>query len=139
MNNILKGSFFLLILVTLLTACKKDTVTADEGYYGRWNVMLHSQGLIGVEQYDKGDVVWIFNKNNTVDIKINTTLKDSYMPFTSTQTVKYDVDEANSKITFKKVDNGSKTLDFLLGPDEVELRVSNKPELDGPGTFLERD
>lgn len=134
----------LLALVFLMTlSCTKEDVLLDEieekdqyasnPILGEWNLMHYSGGLMGQESYNKDDVTWTFNSNGTVDVLINTTLNNSMMPITTSQT-------ANYVITGTKVEvlvNNFFPHDITY--DNGKLILSNNPALDGPRIEFERD
>jgi hypothetical protein len=130
------GLLSLLFLIAF-SSCTKETQEEEECansacrvLVGEWNLMSHSAGLAGSENYDKDDVTWTFNGDGTVDVLINVTLTNSYMPIKTSQTVNYVMN--GTEIT---VDNGR--YDFTV--DGSKLTLSDHPELDGPVIFFERD
>lgn len=127
-----------LLFLIVFSSCTKETQEVEEecttstcrAILGEWNIMRYSAGLAGMENYNQDDITWTFNSNGTVDVLINVTLSNSYMPIQTSQTVNYVIN--GTEIT---VDN--ERYDFTV--DGSKFTLSDRPELDGPIIFLERD
>ena len=127
----MKQLLLLLMLVGIFNSCTKDEVSTNAAIDGEWNLMIYSAGIGGYETYNKDDVTWTFNSNNTVDVLINITiLPNTYMPIQTSTTVAYAINGSQVIV-------GNMTYDFYY--ENGKLILSDHPELDGPLIEFERD
>jgi len=116
--------FLLLLLTCLFHSCSKDEVSTSSAIHGEWNLTYYSAGLAGYENYNKEDVTWTFNSNNTVDVLINITLPpNTYIPIQTNSTVAYAINGSQVIV-------GNMTYDFYY--ENGKLILSDHPEVDGP-------
>lgn len=121
------------VLFLMALSCVKEEEASSNPIHGEWNLMHYSGGLMGQESYNKDDVTWTFNSNGTVDILINTTLNNSMMPITTSQTVNYALTGTKVEVLV----NNFPPHDITY--DNGKLILSNQPELDGTRIEFERD
>ena len=64
-----------------ITSCDKNDGTSQEtnDLVGSWHLTIYGQGFGPTYYFDEGDVLYIFNSNNTIDATFNITLPSSYV------------------------------------------------------------
>ncbi len=80
---------FSFLFVILISGCKKEDEREVLPIEGKWNLLSFSIGM-HQEIYNKGEIVWEFNKYDELIVTINTTLpSDSELPVKQNGTYPY--------------------------------------------------
>ncbi len=68
-----KRFLLVLIIVSVIFSCKKETDDKDLPYEGSWNLIYFSKSS-DVETYMPGKIIWEFNKYDELTVKIDTVI-----------------------------------------------------------------
>lgn len=71
---------FILILSILISFvnCSNNNNESDENsIIGTWNLLKFESGFSPIENYNNGDIIWVFQQNGTVNVTINSSIASS--------------------------------------------------------------
>lgn len=134
----MKKFLFIPLLFLALLSCDSDDSQpndhADDSQpidlSGSWNLLSFQCCLLESEEFDRGDVIWTFNADNTVDVRINTILiENSQLPIQEDSSLPYS--STSSTITLESIE-----YDYFF--EEGQLFLTDEPEVDGSIIIFER-
>lgn len=139
MKQIGKLALLSLLFLIAFSSCTKEIeeievieeecLTSACMIVGKWNQTSHA-GMMGIVNYNVGDITWTFNQNGTVDIITNVAWDGSPLPVPTSSTVNY-------MINGNKMEVGNESWGFTMNGREFIL--SGNLALDGPQMGFELD
>jgi hypothetical protein len=137
MKQIGKLALLSLLFLIAFSSCKKEVIIEEEEecltsacmILGKWSQTSHA-GMMGIVNYNVGDITWTFNSGGTVDIVTNVTWDGSPLLVPTSNT-------ANYTINGNKMEVGNATWGFSMNGREFIL--SGNLALDGPQLGFELD
>lgn len=115
----MKKTLFILTLITSLMGCKDET-TKENPLIGDWSLVIFEPGFSPKETYNKGDVIWKFRQTNTLDIRIDNSIKAT--PIKKEGVYAFSI--SGSRISIDKVS-------YAYSIDDDTLIISDDPSADG--------
>jgi hypothetical protein len=120
-------TILLILSLFLITSCdsKENQTTSEEvnDLVGSWWLKSSAVGFRPPEYYDTGDIIWMFNSNNTVDITINVT-PNNILPINENGNYPYNI------ISDNKISINNLVGDYQI--DTQILKLSYNATSDGP-------
>ena len=125
----MKRLLFIPVLIFCLLGCESDD-SQSNSLSGSWNLLFFQCCLLESEEFDEGDIIWTFNPDNTLDVRINTTLTaNSQLPIQESSSVSYS--STSNTVSFLAIE-----YDYFF--KEGQLYLTDDPEVDGQIVIFEK-
>ncbi len=118
----------LILSIFLLVSCSdKNNIIEDKTIKGTWSLTKHESGFSKIKDFNISKILWTFNKNNILEIKVDNSVTSS--PLFKKGKYTYSINK--NRILINKNE-----FDFLI--DKNTLIISDNPTSDGSKTTLTR-
>ena len=120
----MKTIFFILSLF-FITSCDKNDETSQEtaDLVGSWYLMSFNPGFGQTENYNTGDIIWIINSDNSINVTLNITTS-TQLPLNANGIYSYNI-ISNDSVSVENVD-----YEYLI-EEEQTLKLLDNPSSDG--------
>ena len=125
-------TILLILSLVVITSCNRNEESREEtnDLVGRWSLMSLHPGLGQPHAYDNGDIIWIFNSDNTIDVTLLVTPLNNLLPLNQNGSYSYNIISDDSL----SVDSRDYKYEF---EDQV-LRLLDNPESDGKTIIFQK-
>ena len=139
MKKSIYSSFLALLVLILVAACKKDTVTPKQNtpsansIDGKWNLTRIYGGIAGVnETHNSGEIEWIFTSSNHTLTVNNTTGSSTYYYLPSGT---YNFQQISNSNQHYLVIDANELGQFTISGNQMHIDENKKSEGEGACGF----
>jgi hypothetical protein len=116
----MKNIFLILSILLSFINCSNNIDNNENSIIGTWNLLKFEPGFSPTENFNNGDIIWVFQQNETVNITIDTSISSS--PIKPSGNYNYSLSESRILI-------GDTEYDYEFNKNI--LIISDNPSADG--------